>query len=113
MNYWWNVYARGTWQEEYKIIASVECNVEARKLVDAYRQAHPAEEVGYGSAHADDLFDNSAAMNERHGGGIGRIKARCLDYPAFWSNSGGLPPINRAAADWSIGFDAGFGGRLW
>ena len=104
MEYWWNIYSRARWQDEFDVIAQFEHSLEARDFMLKYADDNPALEVSRNLVCGQYLFDNDHVISE----GISKIT--CRDYAAFYENSGGLPPLvfPKALADWAIGFDADF-----
>ena len=110
MEYWWNIYSRARWQDDFEIIKSIESALAARDFMLKYADENPTLEVARNSVCGQYLFDN----NDHNVVMEGRLKTICRNYAAFYENSGGLPPLvfPKALADWSIGFDADFIHRM-
>ena len=108
MDYWWDVYSRSRWQDEFAIIGQFEHAQNTHDFMLKYADDNPSLEVSRNSVCGQYLFDNEHIISE------GKSRTICRDYAAFYENSGGMPPLRfpKALADWSIGFDSDFNHRI-
>lgn len=84
MEYWWNIYSRGRWQDEFELIKSVEAFAERARL---YAQNMPMiirPSKFRGIRFADNICLITIMLSARE------HQITCRDYAAFYENSGGL-----------------------